>query len=156
MINEIQATQNPAWGASLISQFVSGYHKECGKGPSIALAFIVLPMLLHDDISKTILSTYSGLIKFEEKFKDSYDLLASINDRAIALRELTRKSIAIGVSGRLFALDPESGILWPGSVPIPKMTPAGELKLLGGAERLGHWLGEASPQSVVRILRLEF
>lgn len=156
MLNEIQTTQNPAWGAGLILQFALGHQKTAGKAPSMALAFIVLPMLLHEDIRTHLMSTQLGLNKFEEKFKNEYDLLTTLNDRAIALRELTRRSIAVGIAARLFTIDVEDGTICPIVGATPKVVVPDEQKLLNGAEKLGGWIGETPLHSVKRILRLDF
>jgi hypothetical protein len=156
MLNEIQTTQNPAWGAGLILRFAIGHQKSVGKAPNIALVFIVLPMLLHEDIRRHVMSTQLGLNKFEEKFKNEYDLLTTLNDRAIALRELTRRSLAMGIASRLFTIDVEDGTVCPLATTTPKSVVPEEQKLLNSAEKLGGWIAEAPLQSVKRILRLDF
>lgn len=156
MLNEIQTTQNPAWGAGLILRFALGHQKAAGKAPSIALTFIVLPMLIHEDIRKHLMATQIGLNKFEEKFKNEYDLLTTLNDRAIALRELTRRSLAVGIASRLFTIDVKDGTLCPIAGATPKSVVPDEQKLLNSAEKLGGWIGETPFHSVKRILRLDF
>ena len=156
MLNEIQTTQNPAWGAGLIWRFAIGYQTTSGKFPNIALAFIVLPMILHEDIRKHLLSTQLGLNKFEEKFKSEYDLLTTINDRAIALRELTRRSLAIGIAAQLFTIDAEDGTICTISTKSPTHLAPSEQKLLNSAEKFGGWISEMPIHSIRRILRLDF
>lgn len=156
MLNEIQTTQNPAWGAGLILRFILGHQKSTAKAPSMALVFIVLPMLLHEDIRKHLLSTQLGLNKFEEKFKNEYDLITTLNDRVIALRELTRSSLALGIASGLFTIDVEDGTVCPIASTTPKSVAPDEQKLLNGAEKLGGWIGDTPLHSVKRILRLEF
>lgn len=156
MLNEIQTTQNSAWGAGLIWRFAIGHQKTSGQTPGIAMAFIVLPMLLHEDIRKHLMSTQLGLNKFEEKFKNEYDLLTTINGRAIALRELTRRSIAVGIASRLFTLDTEDGSICPIANKAPNAIVPDEQKLLNSAEKLGGWISETPIHSVKRILRLDF
>lgn len=156
MLNEIQTTQNSAWGAGLIWRFAIGHQKNSGQTPSIALAFIVLPMLLHEDIRKHLMSTQIGLNKFEEKFKSEYDLLTTINNRAISLRELTRRSIAVGIASRLFTIDAEDATICPVANKTPAFVVPEEQKLLSSAEKLGGWISETPLHSVKRILRLDF
>ena len=136
MLNEIQTTQNPGWGAGLILRFALGHQKYCGKNPSIALSFIILPMLLHEDIRTHLASTQLGLNKFEEKFKEKYDLLTTVNDRAISLRELTRRSISIGIASRLFTIDVAEATICPIAEKLPTYPSADEQKLLNNAEKL--------------------
>ena len=156
MLNEIQTTQNPAWGAGLIWRFAIGYQQVSGKPPNIAFSFVVLPMLLHEDIRKHLMSTQLGLNKFEEKFKKEYDLLTTINSRAIALRELTRRSIAVGIASRLFTIEVDDATIFPLATKCPIPVAANEAKLMNNAEKLGGWIGETPFHSVKRILRLEF
>lgn len=156
MLNEIQTTQNAAWGAGLIWRFALGHQKVSGKAPNLAFAFVVLPMLLHEDIRKHLMSTQLGLNKFEEKFKKEYDLLATINSRTIALRELTRRSIAVGIASRLFTIEVDNATLFPIATKAPLRAASDEQKLLNSAEKLGEWIGETPLHSVKRILRLDF
>lgn len=156
MLNEIQTTQNPAWGAGLIWRFAIGHQQNSGRFPNIALAFIVLPMLLHEDIRKHLMSTQLGLNKFEEKFKNEYDLLTTLNGRAIALRELTRRSLAIGIAAQLFTIDTEDGTVCSISTKTPTLIVPSEQKLLNSAEKLGGWISETPIHSIKRILRLDF
>jgi hypothetical protein len=156
MLNEIQTTQNPGWGAGLIWRFTLGHQKYSGKNPSIALSFIVLPMLLHEEIRIHLASTQLGLSKFEEKFKKEYDLLTTINDRAVSLRELTRRSISIGIASRLFTIDVADATICPIAEKLPTYASADEQKLLNNAEKLGLWIGDTPIHTVTRILRLDF
>lgn len=157
MLNEIQAIQNPALGSAIIWKFSQGY---CPKdsaleGVPLALAFIVLPMLLHEATRDQIASTNAGLFKFTDKYRDKYDLLFSIQDRILAMRELSRKSISMGISSGLLTLVPNDGALWPADVKQPKNLTNSIQSLLKNAEKLGCWSRQVSLFELTKTLHLE-
>jgi hypothetical protein len=157
MLNEIQATQNPALGASLIWRFACGYcePENATEGVFLPLIFLVLPMLLHEETRNEISSTRAGLHKFEEKYKDKYDVLLSIQDRALAMRELSRKSLAIAIASGLITLVPDDGTVWPERKAPPSDLAASTRELLKSAEKIGNWAREVSLFELTRILRME-
>jgi len=126
LLDEIDAIQNPALGATLIWRSVCGFYSASGKtdGAPMILAFLVLPLVFNEDLREVIGSTYksSGIRKFESKFDKQADLLLSIQERAKAMLDLSRRSLAIGISTGLVSLTPATATVWPRSKPrlIPK------------------------------------
>ena len=84
---EIYYVQNPAIGAAALWQFICGYYSKESKAIPFPLLFIVLPILLREDLCTVIKSTQKkkGLSKVSEKlFKDKKnDDLYTINKSAI-------------------------------------------------------------------------
>jgi Family of unknown function (DUF6521) len=158
MLNDIQSIQNPGLGAALIWKFSQGYApKESAlEGVPFLLAFIVLPLILHKGTRSNISATQAGLYKFEEKYHDKYDLLFAIHDRALAMRELSRKSISTGIATGLLTLVPAEGVIWPNDLPDPKNLPPSITALLKAAKKLGSWARQVSLFELTKTLHLDF
>ena len=87
---EVYYVQNPAIGAAVLWKFIYGYYLKENKMIPFPLLFIVLPIILREDLCTAIKSTQKkkGLSKVSEKlFKDKKnDDLYTINKSAIELR----------------------------------------------------------------------
>ena len=106
-LTELEIVQNPALGAYALWRFGVGYQTEDGRPPPLPLAFLVLPLLLHQPTLKMIASTQkaSGLTLFAAKLGQERENLLAVHERALALRRLSLQSIAMGVDHRLLTLD---------------------------------------------------
>ena len=158
MLSEVQAIQNPALGAGLIWRFACGYcpPDSATDGVPFPLMFVVLPLLLNEDTQSEISSTRAGIYKFEEKYKDKYDLLYSIQGRAGAMRDLSMRSLSIGIATGLLTLVPENGDVWPNNVSAPRSAIQTVSDMLKSAEKLGGWARDVSLFELARTLHLEF
>lgn len=160
LLSEVQAMQNPALGATLVWRFACGYapQKEAHEGVPLPLAFVVLPVVLHErtreEVSSTRLS--SGVRKFEEKFTDRGDVLFAINQRVISMRNLSLHSIRHALASGLVTLVPDRGTLWPRSYAKPPVDAKAVSELLAAAEKLGSWSRSLSVYEISGILRVEF
>lgn len=161
LLDEIDAIQNPALGATLIWRTVCAFYESSGKndGAPAILAFVVIPIVLNEDLRKAISSTFvsSGIRKFESKFNRSEDLLLSIQARANAMLDLSRRSLALSLSTGLVSLAPETATLWPPrSSRFPKAERESLSKLTSAAEKLGTWAQQTSLRELSNALRLDF
>jgi hypothetical protein len=160
LLSEVQAMQNPALGAVLIWRFACGYspQNEAHDGVPLPLAFVVLPVVLHErtreEVSSTRLS--SGAHKFEEKFKGRGDVLFALNQRAIEMRRLSLRSVRHALASGLVTLIADRGTLWPRSYTKPPVDAKSVAELLGAAEKLGSWCRLVSVYEISGILRVEF
>lgn len=160
LLGEVQAMQNPALGATLIWRFACGYapQNEAHEGVPLPLAFVVLPVVLHErtreEVSSTRLS--SGARKFEEKFADRGDVLFAINQRMIGMRNLSLRSVRHALASGLVTLVPDRGTLWPRSYANPPVDAKAIAELLAAAEKLGSWSRSLSAYEISGILRVEF
>jgi hypothetical protein len=145
--HENHIVQNPALGAVLLWRFAVGYtgvHKT-RESPVLQLAFIVLPMIYHQETCQLLSGTQrqSGLHGFVDKFSRTEvvksDLLLAIHSRAIAFRSLTLDSLRIGVRHRLLALLTSMGQIVPLTTSAPSAVPNSARHLLAAAEKLGAW-----------------
>jgi len=160
LLTEVQAMQNPALGAVLVWRFACGYCPENAweNGAPMALAFIVLPIVLHDRTRSGVAATQmaSGFRKFEGKFKEKGDLLLAINQRTIAMRPLSLRSLRLALASGLLTLLPEKGALWPRTYATPRGTAKSVEELMKSAEKLGTWCSSLSLFELSGILRVEF
>jgi hypothetical protein len=154
----VDAVQNPALGAALVWACATGFQDEGARPLPLHLAFLVLPMVLHEQTRDAILGTNvgSGLAKLESKFKGHEDDLLAIHERALLLRPLTLDSVCAGLLSNLLAVDYETALLSPVKLRgRPKQTKPVE-QMLEAAVKLGHWFARLPLQQVASLLRVEF
>lgn len=160
LLSEVQAMQNPALGATLIWRFACGYapQNDPHDGMPLLLAFVVLPVVLHERTRKEVTSTLrtSGVRKFEEKFQNQGDMLFALNQRAIRLRNLSLRSVRQALASGLVTLIPEQCMLYPRSYTKPPVKAKPILELFAAAEKLGSWCRPLSMYEISGILQVEF
>lgn len=160
LLSEVQAMQNPALGAALIWRFACGYapQNEPHDGVPLPLAFVVLPVLLHERTREKVTSTRqsSGARKFEEKFRETDDVLFALNERATSLRGLSLRSVSHALAWGLVTMIPDRGTIWPRSYAKPPVDTKSVAELLAAAEKLGGWCRPLSVYEISGILRVGF
>jgi hypothetical protein len=159
ILNEVQAMQNPALGATLLWRFACGFTPESSpNGTPLPLAFVVLPLAFHAKSIGEVTGTQaaSGLRKFEAKFSDRGDVLLSIQPRMLAMRDLSLRSLRIAIRTGLLTLVPKEALLWPRSRSAPPTDAKGVSDLLKAAEKLGEWCRDVSLFEVAGLLKVEF
>jgi hypothetical protein len=159
ILNEVQAMQNSALGATLLWRFVCGFCSEGNpSGTPLPLAFAVLPLALHAKSLEQVTTTQvsSGLRKFEEKFSDRGDVLLSIQPRMLAMRHLSLRSLRIAICAGLLTLVPKEAVLWPRSRSAPPAEAKAVSDLLKSAEKLGTWCRDVSLFEVAGLIKVEF
>lgn len=160
-INEVQIMQNPALGAALIWRFACGYcpDSDLRQGVPLPLAFLVLPLTLHERTREQVSGTQrgSGLRVFEAKFSDDKDRLLAIHDRSLILRKLSLHSLRIAFSSGLMTLVPNKAELWPRSRAAPPAIVYAPVRtLLDAAEKIGHWAGQLTLFELAGIFKVDF
>ena len=159
VLNEVQLMQNPALGAYLLHEFLLGYSpkNQFPKGLPMPLAFLVLPLALHDATSAQINSTLSssGLRLFQHKFNNNKDELLNFHNRAIQMRQITLKSLSIAFTCQLVSLNKKTGELWLAKS-IGYKSDIRSLTDLGkSARRLGVWFSALSIIEITPALRVD-
>lgn len=159
VLNEVQLMQNPALGAYLLHEFLLGYSpkNQFPKGLPMPLAFLVLPLALHDATSAQINSTLSssGLRLFQHKFNNNKDELLNFHNRAIQMRQITLKSLSIAFTCQLVSLNKKTGELWLAKS-IGYKSDIRSLTDLGkSARRLGVWFSALSIIEITNALRVD-
>jgi hypothetical protein len=138
---------------------VCGFSPESStKGTPLPLAFIVLPLAYHARTLEEVAGTQSGsgLRKFEEKFRDRGDLPLAIHPRMLAMRDLSLRSLCIGLRAGLITLVPSEGVLWPRTYAAAPAEGKAVIDLLKSAEKLGTWCRDLTLFEVAGILKVEF
>ena len=162
---EHRAVQNPALGSLLIWRFCTGYYENSHQAAPapLPMAFLVLPILLHEQTAQLVASTLrsSGLRKFAEKFSSSAEaktyLLLALSGRAAQMRPLTLESLRLALYGSLVGLDTTAAGIFPLSVTTPTAGIAESIRpLLASAEKLGIWCAQLTPYEVGLALKVSF
>jgi hypothetical protein len=165
LTRECRAILNPALGSVLIWRFCVGYYEQNRRAAAMPLpmAFLVLPILLHEQTARLVSSTQraSGLRKFAEKFSSSAeaktDLLLALGSRARRMRPLTLESLRLAFYGSLLGLDSNSGGIFPLSTTAPAAgIPESVRPMLANAEKLGTWCSQLTPYEVGLALKVRF
>ena len=160
-LSDLAIVQNSGLGAFVLWRFGQGFQAEDERPAPFALAFLVLPIVLHRATLDIVTSTYrpSGLALFAAKLGKEREQLFAVHERALLLRALTLQSIAVGVSGRLLSVNYTDATLRANTPePTPKKLVLPErVKHLGpAAEKLGFWFSKLGTAQVSNLLRVEF
>lgn len=159
--NEIETVQNPTIGAYAIWRFILAYQNRAGTAPTFALAFLILPIVLHKATRDVANSTQkaSGLALFAGKLGEVRENLFALHNRALEFRALTLESIALGEQAGLFSIDANTAtmtaITSDEQASIPKL-PVKIKWLLPVSEKLGDWFSALTDEQVSRTLCVEF
>ncbi len=156
---EVYLVQNPALGAAILWKFIRGYYEKEQKAVPFPLLFFVLPIIFRNDLCDVISRTQqkSGLSKISEKLfnQKATNEIYTINNVAILLRQLTLKSIQIGIASGLFSIDYKTALVNPISKSKKAMS-ADINNMLKAAEKLGTWCSEMSINELCKWLKVRF
>ncbi|MBB4231019.1 three component ABC system middle component [Rhizobium mongolense] len=156
-LSTVALVQNPALGALLLWRFGKSYQEERLVEPAQLQAFfVVLPLLYHAPTLNRIRSTYesSGLSQFTKKLSEERELLISVQERSLKMRELTLSSIGAAISSGLMTLSYDTGRLRSNEARPPR--PPERLKHhVAGADKLGRWFGRLSLDQAFALLWVE-
>jgi Family of unknown function (DUF6521) len=160
-LTELEIVQNPALGAYVLWRFGIGFQSEDGRPAALPLAFLVLPLLLHQPTLKMIASTQkaSGLALFAAKLGQERENLLAVHERALALRRLSLQSIAMGVNNRLLTLDYNAATLRANTADESLEKPSLPERLRGfsgAADKVGYWSSKLGLHQVALTLAVEF
>ncbi len=139
---------NPAFGATLIAETVDDYREKAKRSLPFAVAFLVLPIVLHESTRKALpKSTLTALLPWAQDHRES---LVGFAERVRQLKEVTRESILFGLQTEILAVE-DDGSLVVGSkrkgVTI-KRTPLFTDEVNECVERsgfLGRWFAASGP-----------
>lgn len=161
-LSGVRSIQNPALGAYLLWSFGIGFRAQDSLDAPIHLAFLVLPILLHEATSEEVKRTFrsSGLALFVAKFDKSREMLMEIHDRALKLRNLSVESIGVAEASRLVRIDYSAAMMRAYPVELlghkaPKF-PERIKHLPASAEKLGFWFSALPSHQIAASLRIDF
>ncbi|MAJ09864.1 three component ABC system middle component [Ponticaulis sp.] len=156
-LSTVALVQNPAFGSLLLWQFGIAFQDEnLTDNVLLPHCFLILPLALHSETLALISSTNqsSGLTQLTKKLSEKRELLYSLHDRAIQMRELTLESIGTGISARLISINYEEARLRSNASRAPKI-PQRLKKQMSGVQKLGKWFARLEPAQVFTLLRVE-
>jgi len=169
LTREVTAVQNPALGATLLWRFAVGYAEVREQPTPFPLLFLPLPMLFRQEFVNVITGTSrraagvrkaSGLRAVVDTLRESkhakQDLLLTLHDEVLDLRQLSLTAFRIAVATRLLTLGEGARAWVVRREPLPSTTPERVRRLVFGAEKLGYWCGSLSMYEVAATLHLAF
>lgn len=156
LIDEIEQVQNPGLGATLIWRFACGYDSAGGKeGAPLAYAFLVVPLLFNKRVLDAVASTQKSLRKVEEKLTGQKAAVASLQDSALSMRELSQQSLAVAIRAGLTTIDSDNATFRPRSVTPPGVLDESTATMVKAAEKLGRMAGQISLREFCFVFNLE-
>jgi hypothetical protein len=162
LAREVEAVQNPAFGAVLLWRFAVGYasSRQSPLSTPLPVLFVPLPILFLEESVEILSSTQraSGLRAFADKFiqaaHSKSDVLFSLDQRAVLFRPTTLESLRLAIRSRLLFLSRDTAEVVALSQTTPRTLPQSLHRLLRGAEKLGAWCGEVTLFELSSLLRV--
>lgn len=137
---------NPAFCGAILARTSENFAKKAGRELPFALAFLVLPIVLHRATREALpASTITSLLPWIQENKQ---LIVDFPVRAQRLRDISREAILFGVQHETLAVTPD-GALSLGAKhrsPTERRTPlftAEARECMERAAFLGRWLAAA-------------
>lgn len=159
VIDEVYLIQNPALCAVLLWKFVEGYTRGSeGRRPTLPLLFLVLPIILDEQLRLQISSTNesSGIRLFAAKFAKTQEQLLAIQQRMLKLRDSTISSLSIAIECGLLTLEHSSALVDSNIKRLPSGV-TDEVKVLTKlSSKLGVWCSALNIQEIQSTLRIGF
>lgn len=159
---ELRNVQNPALGAAVLWRFSCGYFSAHPTRASVPLplAYIVLPLIFHEETRLVIKSTLttSGLLaamaKFGESSNPRQDLLLAIHTRTVRLRPLTTKALGIAIGTNLISVQQDALVVPLSLTPVSSVLAPEVRQMLRDAEKLGVWFSQLTVHEITTILKV--
>lgn len=162
MFNEYDNVRNPMLGAYLLWNFVLGYFSENNEAPPFEELFIVLPMIMKEDIAEQIRSTnkLSGMRAMSDKFMKTdvlkNDLISNLHNDIHNMKDITAISLAEAIKAGLVSMDVNNNTIFPLELKKHNMESTNVLKMGKNAEKLGQWCAEMNLMQIEEILKVRF
>jgi hypothetical protein len=141
---------NPAFGAVLLAEAVAHYDEKAHRGLPFALAFLILPIVLHENTRESQpKTTLTALLPWVQEHRES---LVGFSDRVRQLQAISREALLFGLQTEVLRID-EQGLLKIGGrrkTVTSKRTPYFTDEVTECLERcgfLGRWFSAAGPIS---------
>lgn len=146
---EIRNLLNPYFCTTLIWESVNGFCEEKKEGISFPLAFLVLPLVLHNDIREKLPERKeTNLLSWVEKINK--ETFIRIPTYCHNLAPYTRESIILGIQQQLLFIN-DKGLLQSSNT----LSKSEELKeYREKAQMLGKLFATISPEIIFRTLEL--
>ncbi|HEX7388132.1 MAG TPA: three component ABC system middle component [Castellaniella sp.] len=160
-LSEAAIVQNESLGAYAIWRFCLGFQERDERAVTLPLVFLLLPLVLHAPTLAVVLGTQktSGLHLLAGKLGAQREDLLTVHGRALALRQLTLRSLIAAEQSQLIHIEPSTTAVWAFSphtglrVPTP---PERIRRILPACEKVGYWFSGLTDQQVAHTLRVGF
>ena len=156
--SELDLIYNPSLGAYLIWHAALGYFEEDGCAMPLPLAFLVLPLVLHQQSRDIGMSTYktSGLTLFAGKLGEHQEDLLAVHSRMIALKHLSLNSVTLASAVRLVVVAPKSAEVLAQAIK-PSLASKESIRRMGDLSgKFGAWFARLPIEQVATTLRVSF
>jgi ABC-3C biological conflict system middle component len=143
---------NPAFCATLLVKAVEEFSKKAGRPFPFALAFLVLPIVLHRGTREALPgSTITSLLAW---LQDNGQHLVDFSMRVKRLRTITREAILFGLQHQTLALSPDGGLTrgLKRQAVTEKRTPLFTAEARGCVDRagfMGRWFAVAGTTATI-------
>jgi hypothetical protein len=141
---------NPAFCGELISRTVGEFHKACKRPLNLAVAFLILPLILHKPTRDQLPGRAN--VAFAGWIADKNPLLAELPGRASRLRPISRESLLFALRHGLLAFEEGGLVPGPHAVKPGAKAPSSTADVdeaRRGAGMLGRWFANQGRQSVI-------
>jgi len=139
---------NPAFGAVLLAEAAAQYDDKAHRGLPFALAFLILPIVLHENTRKSLpRTTLTALLPWVQDHRES---LVGFPDRVRQLQAISREALLFGLQTEVLRID-ELGLVKIGGrrkTVTSKRAPYFTDEVTECVERcafLGRWFAAAGP-----------
>lgn len=141
--HDTYAETNPAFCAIAIHKFCSAFLLSKDEAPNLPLIYIVLPIVLSDDLSESFKNTTANTLLADWIQRNAW-IKFGFDERVNGTLQITTDAIRFGCQAGILAIDNDLHVL-PGLIELEKKIPASNYKLdsLTYAERLGRWFANA-------------
>lgn len=149
--HDLFAETNPAFGAFALLAFSRSYLRARKDGPSLALAYVALPIALSNDLDRSFTETAAttGMLAWLNRYPE---VKIQLGSRLDACRDVVTAALRYGLSAKALTLLPD-GTLQPGaSAPSEKPLeglPEEPMDVMRRAKRLGTWMGKSGAAGTV-------
>lgn len=141
---------NPAFCGELVGRTVGEFHSSGQEALNLVLAFLVLPLTLHEPTRETLPkradTAFAGWVA------NHAPLLAELPSRVMHLRPITREALLFAISHRVIALNTAGFV--PGAKPIrnrsiPSVSSNEVNEIRRAARFLGRWFATHRTQTLI-------
>lgn len=153
--SEVEVVQNAALAATMVWKCGMGYQDESeSQAMEMPVAFLVLPICLHQETLRLLLSTQrrSGLSLFAGKLAAERENWLAVHYRTLAYRELTLRALGVGIQSKLLSIEYSVARVRSNNARLPSSVPERIKPLIRGSERFGAWCGRLTTEQTATTL----
>lgn len=143
---------NPAFCGELISRSIRDFMETRGKPLPLALAFLILPLVMHPGTRRALLSKANTT--FESWCANNQEILVGVPDRVLSLRPVTREALLFLAQLEAITVTKDGLLLGPKTIKMPakpKNTTTEVDETRRRAALVGRWF--ASQPAVAPVLQ---